>query len=41
MKAFAPTSSRHYDRLSPAQALGIVIACALVIGCGSLVLPFG
>ncbi|HKE48346.1 MAG TPA: hypothetical protein VKB52_09800 [Rhodanobacteraceae bacterium] len=41
MKAFAPTSSRHYDHLSPVQALGIVIACALVIGGGSLMLPFG
>ena len=44
MKAFTLTAvppRPHYNCLSPVQALGIVLACAIVIGCGSLILPFG
>jgi hypothetical protein len=36
-----PTVRPHYDHLTPLQALGIVLVCAVVIGCGSLMLPFG
>ena len=45
MKAFtfpsAPSGRADYKRLSPLQAFGIVLACAIVVGCGSLMLPFG
>ena len=35
-----PAGSRRYEHLSATQALGIVIACAAVVGFGLSLLPF-
>ena len=43
MSVYIPASvrptTRHYEHLSIVQALGIVIACALLVGVGVSFLP--